>query len=841
MGLTYETSQGMIQPYLTSLFSLRFWLLTLLLVGAGDLWSQACIDTFPYVADFETTNGGWSGIDIAPGNPPSSWVWTTNIANPIISNAASGTGCWVTGNNPTLAPPNEPYSYFAGEQSAAVSPCFDFSNLQNPGIQFNIWWESEAGEDGTIFQYSTNGGVTWITLGNYLDPFNWYQDSSISSLGFAPGWSGDTLQGNTGSNGWVSAQRQLAFLAGQPNVRFRFLFASNLDPALASIMDGFAFDDVVVADHPVVDLGPDTTLCFTQAITLDICHPEGVSYAWNTNPSDTSCTLTVGQGLSYIGFLTDSTGFVVTDTITLTLSPTFVNLGPNQTICPGDTLTLDASSAAASYAWTPGGQTTPTIQAFETGEYSVTVSDTFGCVTQDSVNILVDPVPPVDLGEDTAICAGSTIALNAGEGPPGTTYTWSPISASTQTVLVASPGEYSVSVNTPAGCSATDTVNISVSLFPVVNLGPDRAVCDSVVLNAGNPGASYQWSTGAADTNQTYTVATPGTIWVDVVNQAGCATSDTVAITISTAPTVALGPDTFICNNQPIDLDAGLPGQSYFWSNGDTTQVTTVSLPGNYIANVTNAAGCTGRDTIGVIRSTLAVNLGADRVICDGDTTTLDAGPVGEVYQWSTGASTRRVEVSQAGTYSVSVTDTLGCTVNDEVMVSLQAAPQPSIAISGDTVLFGTVNFAGQSMGNPLSWTWSFGDGNQASGQNVSHTYVSQGTFEVCLTVEEGVCIRSVCDLVSIVVVGLEDHPGVDFALYPNPTHDWLNLALTLPRRVAVQARLRDLAGRELWQQGFGVEQQVSERIDLRAFSPGWYLLELRVGAERFFYKVRRQ
>lgn len=808
------------------------------------LHSQVCIDTFPYIATFELDDGGWTTQSL--NTSPTSWEWAQPIANPIINPASSGTGCWVTNNNPSLPPPNfEPYSYGTGERSVAVSPCFDFTNLQNPGIQMNIWWESETRVDGTIFQYSIDGGMTWVKLGDQGDPFNWYNDTSVTSLGGFSGWSGDTsvnmISPLRGSDGWVPTQRQLTFLAGQPNVRFRFLFASDLNPAPTSLMDGFAFDDVIVADHPVVDLGPDTTLCFAQAITLNACVPGGVAYAWNTNLLDTSCTLVASQQNIYVALVADSLGFFVTDTIEITVSNTFVNLGPQQIICPGDTVTLDAGNPGATYLWSPNGEVTNSIEVFATGEYKVAVSDSLGCIQEDSVQILIDPIPDVDLGADTTICAGSNIQLNAGSGPVNTTYDWSPISATTQTVLVAAPGEYIVNVNTPAGCSATDTIVIGVSLFPVVDLGPDGAVCDSVVLDAGNPGASYQWSPSVNDTNQTYTVTMPGTYWVDVVDTAGCSTSDTVILTIDTAPMVDIGPDTVICDSQPITLNAGNPGLDYFWSNGDTTQTTVISLAGTYQVRVTNAAGCIGRDTIEVLRSTLAIDLGVDRVICDGDSVTLNAGPAPDLYDWSTGNDTQTISVTQAGTYSVTVMDTLGCELSDEVVVTVQPSPQPSFTVSGDSLLFSVQNFSGQSSGTPVSWNWDFGDGSTGTGQNVTHAYVSIGEFDVCLTVGDGTCERTTCETISIGFTSIQDIPGLSFALYPNPTQGMSHMALDMPFTQPVQVSLQDLTGRVHWRQNWGATSRLETDIDLRALPVGLYFLSVQIGEVRFPVKLLRQ
>jgi len=816
--------------------------LIVLLFSSSLSWAQ--INTFPYLEDFETSNGGWVAGSIAPGGGASSWVWATP-ANPIITNAASGINCWITGNASFVFPPLEPFSYAPGEMSAVVSPFFDFTNLVNPGIMMNIWWESEFQIDGTVLQTSVDSGMTWQTVGNYLDNATWYNDSSILSLpgGVIVGWTGDTTNSFTGSNGWISAQHALDNLAGEPDVLLRFAFASdaNVDP-LISLMDGFAFDDVLIADMPVVDLGPDTVLCFADSLSIGACFPTtNFEYQWNTNPLDTLCELLAVATDRYVLAVTDSFGFIVRDTIDIYVSPTFVNFGGDQLICPGDTVFLNAfNNTAVSYEWTPNGEITSGIDVTQSGQYKVTVLDNVGCVESDSINIFVDLVPDIDLGSDTAICAGSSLILDAGAGNPGTTYSWSPILASTQTVFIASPDTYSVVVTTPANCVVSDTIVIDVSLFPVVELGDDGPVCDSVILDASNPGSTYLWST--SDTTQTYTATTAGTYNVTVTNAAGCSSSDTISITIDSAPIVSLGPDTVVCDGQPITLDAGNPGLTYLWSTGATTQTIPVSSPGRYVVRVTNSSNCTGRDTIEVSRSTLNVDLGADRELCTGDSLQLDAGPVGETYAWSTTEDTRFIFVTQPGSYSVTVTDTLGCVVTDDISITTVPGPTPTFDYTGDTLLFSPIQFNGDNPGATIAWLWDFGDGNTASSQTASHAYASTGTFTVCLTATDALCSRTICEeLVITLPTNITDLEGASLDVYPNPAQEAFQIGLTLPFQADIAFTLMDLAGRKIEQQTYNQQQVVDTQMQVQQLSGGLYVLAIDIDGQRFHVKVEVQ
>ncbi len=138
-----------------------------------------------------------------------------------------------------------------------------------------------------------------------------------------------------------------------------------------------------------------------------------------------------------------------------------VNLGPDQTICPGDSILLDAGAGKDSYLWSPGGETTHDIWIKNPGTYSVYVTD-YMCQYSDTMTLAHYPVPPIDLGADTTICQGSTITLDA--GPGFTVYNWSNGGHSQTTVV--GPGTYSISASTVGSCNSMDTITIGAHTPP---------------------------------------------------------------------------------------------------------------------------------------------------------------------------------------------------------------------------------------------------------------------------------------------------------------------------------------------------------------------------------------
>jgi hypothetical protein len=199
------------------------------------------ISSFPYYEDFESGQGGWEDSVIAP-SVTESWAFGTP-SKLTIAGAASGANAWVTGGLSTG-------SYFSNERSYVYSPCFDLTSLSDPIVRLDVWWESVDFQDGAVLQYSGDGGNTWTTIGDVGDPINWYTQGGINGLpGGGPiGWAGRSNT-NTGSNGWVKAERSIPALAGAAGVVFRIAFGSDV----FTTDDGFAFDNFEVFERPQFD------------------------------------------------------------------------------------------------------------------------------------------------------------------------------------------------------------------------------------------------------------------------------------------------------------------------------------------------------------------------------------------------------------------------------------------------------------------------------------------------------------------------------------------------------------------------------------------------------------
>lgn len=207
------------------------------------------INSFPYTEGFETDDGGW-----VSGGIGNDWAW--GIPNkPVIAAAGGGSRCWIVGGLTGS-------SYTNAEASWIQSPCFDFTGLQYPYIEFKVNWESEQQFDGASFQYSLDNGSSWYNAGSITDPKNclndnWFNHSPVNFLSSfsasRDGWSGNiqptagSCRGGNGSNGWLLAKHTMSELAGEPGVLFRFVFGAGTQ---CNNYDGFAVDDIMIGEAP---------------------------------------------------------------------------------------------------------------------------------------------------------------------------------------------------------------------------------------------------------------------------------------------------------------------------------------------------------------------------------------------------------------------------------------------------------------------------------------------------------------------------------------------------------------------------------------------------------------
>jgi gliding motility-associated-like protein len=535
--------------------------LLLLVCCTGQNSNAQCatpITVFPYNEGFEVTNGGWTS-----GGTGNDWAWGTPN-KPVITGASTGTKCWIVGGLTGSV-------YSDGERSWLQSPCFDFTLVQHPYISFSVFWEMEQRFDGAGFQYSTNLGATWTNVGSISDPANclnsnWFNFSPVTNMnGLATvrdGWSGNIQPtaapclGGNGSDQWVNAQHTMPWLAGIPNVIFRFIFGAG---TTCNNYDGFAVDDIVIGEAPpnnasfTYSCTNNNTVAFTN--TSALCP----SLAWDfgdpaSGPNNTSTLANPTHTFSSPGQYSVTLTATGPDNAPSVSPPQTINiLGVTTSVisnnnCFGDnngSATVNVIPVAAApffYSWnTMPAQTTQIISGLGGGIYTVTVNAINSCTTTATAVItepaaLAHSVNIVQPG--CAVTTGSATVTETGGTPPYT-YAWAPSGGNSPNASGLAPGNYTVTVTDSKGCVDNIPVVITNATIPNISITNKKsATCfgdkdgsATALATGGSVPYTYSWNTIPVQNNATAVNLAAGLYTVTATDNNGCLASTSVQIT----------------------------------------------------------------------------------------------------------------------------------------------------------------------------------------------------------------------------------------------------------------------------------------------------------------------
>jgi gliding motility-associated-like protein len=218
-----------------------------------------------------------------------------------------------------------------------------------------------------------------------------------------------------------------------------------------------------------------------------------------------------------------------------------LDLGNDTTLCQEEVLILDATTSNATYLW-QDNSTNSTFNVIQQGAYWVEVTVNSNSVT-DTINVNFNPIPTVDLGNDTTLCQGEVLILD--ETTPNATYLWQDNSTN-PTVNISQQGDYWVEV-TVNNCSTTETINVNFNPIPTVDLGNDTNLCQEevLILDVTTLNATYLWQDNS--TNPTVNVSQQGAYWVEVtVNN--CSTRNSILIAIKDCEITLEVPNVFTPN-----------------------------------------------------------------------------------------------------------------------------------------------------------------------------------------------------------------------------------------------------------------------------------------------------
>lgn len=496
-----------------------------------------------------------------------------------------------------------------------------------------------------------------------------------------------------------------------------------------------------IANNPTVNISGGGEICQGGQTTL--AASGGVAYSWNTGQTTANITVSPTSTTTYTVTVTNQSNCVATGTTTVTVNPNNapVATATNAYICAGQCGTITATSSInpATYLWSTGA-TTPSITQCPTDigvmPYTVTVTAASGCTASYSTFIQVYSNSTATVTATSPICMGSSTILQAAGGG---NYLWSNgANTSMITVSPTTTTTYTVTVSNPNSCVATASQTIVVNPLPTPVISGANSICigSSTTLTA-NGGSVYLWSNDATTASITVAPTTNTTYTVTVTNNAGCAA--TAQMNVSVSNMVATATNAYICQGSCAALVAvaNIQPIAYQWSNGATTQTINVcpfeAGTHPYTVTVTGSGGCTATYSTFVQVGTMPwLTVSPPTSICAGTSTTLSAQSNANVaYLWSNGATTANNSVTPTAntTYTVTVTSVEGCTTTATTSVSVSNMTlnignitQPICNSGGTLGAFATGGIT------PYTRAWSNG------ATTISITNLTPGTYTVTVT-----------------------------------------------------------------------------------------------------------
>lgn len=491
----------------------------------------------------------------------------------------------------------------------------------------------------------------------------------------------------------------------------------------------------------------------------------GYFYSWNSSPVQTN---SVAVGLcvgNYIASVTDSKGCVASIGASVfqpaALTTSISNVQPSCNICIG-AATADGIGGTAPYiySWSPGVQSVQTPTNLCVGVQTVTVTDSKGCTSTQTVQINqtinIAITANSNLLSCNGVCSGVAQANASGGTGPGTySYTWTPQAPmqNTQTATNLCAGSHTVLVIDANGCSNTNVVSFTNPPAITLTVNQTNINCNSlcngvagVVASGGTGSFTYLWQPGGATTSSINGLCA-GDYTVTATDGNNCSQTQVVTITQSNALTASFtNTDPSGCNATDGSISfvpgGGLAPYSFTWTPGGPVNPLVNLGDGTYILNIRDANGCTLSFTT-TLNDPLGptVTVTSNSIVCFGSCTgsaslSVNSGTPSFSVNWSLPIpSTNTSTVANglcAGNYQATVTDANNCATNQTISIS-QPTQISSTGIATNVtcngVCTGSINISPSGGVGPYTYSWS-----PAGGTVEDPTNLCAGNYSVNIT-----------------------------------------------------------------------------------------------------------
>ncbi|MBI2271845.1 MAG: SBBP repeat-containing protein [Bacteroidetes bacterium] len=468
-------------------------------------------------------------------------------------------------------------------------------------------------------------------------------------------------------------------------------------------------------------------------------------YLWsNGQTAQTATGLCTG---TYSVVVTDAAN--CTSVLNVTINKLTVSTSQTNVLCSGNTtgnavVSVAGNTGTVTYSWLPTGQTTKSVTGLTAGIYTVRITDANGCSLNEKVYIdEPEPLIITPTSQNISCTTSGSASISTSGGIIPYTYSWN-TGQTSSTISCPTAGDYTVTLTDANGCTSSQVFNIT-GTSPVSASFTTSSTCTGSSVTFTNTGSTgtYSWlisplnpNVSGTTTNFTYTFLTAGSYSVThTVSDGTCNNSITETITmINCAGPAVTATGNSVCSGNCATVSSNGTGGSapytYSWSNGSTTQninpcpVSTAT----YTVTIKDAGGNTSTSmAVVTVNPAVSVTTTVTNISCNGGTNgsasaNVSSGTPGYTYSWSNvSGSGSVVSGLTAGTYSVMVTDSKGCTASSTVNIAAPPALAGQFA-KGTSNCAGCgckewimINAAGGT--NPYSYSWPDGYVNRYKNQ----------------------------------------------------------------------------------------------------------------------------
>lgn len=682
------------------------------------------------------------------------------------------------------------------------------------------------------------------------------------------------------------------------------------------------------ADIPTISIDGTSAYCEGATIALVANSSTSGTYSW-TGPNGFSAstnTISIPNATAdndgiYTATFVAANGCEASNTISVFVNanPT-VEISSNSPVCEGGDVTFSASSAETlNYSWSgPNGfastEASPVISGAtlaNAGTYTLVVENVAtGCANTFHAELMVNAAPTVSLGDDVTVCANVEATLNATAG--FVSYTWNG-EAGSQSFTATEAGDYTVVVADNNGCTASDVVTVNHYELPVLAMSstPEsgHGVSDgtaSVEISGGTAPYAIIWNNN--ETTAQITGLTNGHYTVVVTDDNGCAVNGAVDVNSMNTPPIAAFTADVESGCAPLtvnftDNSTNFP-QTWTWDFDGTTSSEQnpshiFSEPGTYNVYLT-VSNLDGNDIATKVitvyaNPTVIVPEINQSIICEGSSSEITVFDEPNIsYEWSNGFTESTTVVSEAGVYTLTITDEHGCTATASFEMTMAPVPEVSLGTDIDVCENSEAEI---NAGEGYAWyNWSTGETTQSimvsaageysvtvfneygceasdtiavsilaaptfaisdtsacvneeivlsvdtedevlwfgetEGNTYAQTYPYAGEYLVWVTVSNGECETT--DTITVTVetcTSVDEMSAMEIQLYPNPVRDMATFTVT-GYEGAISYIVVDLSGREMTFETVSVDNESVHTVDVSNLVSGVYILRITTDSE---------